>query len=130
MRSRTSLIQTMGRAARNIGGEVIMYADSETKSMKAAIDEVERRREYQLEYNKKHKITPKSIEKALRERLIEQVEELEEKLDKQDLKLEDIPLFEREKMVKNLQAQMKQAAEILDFEEAARLRDQIRELSY
>ncbi len=128
LRSRTSLIQTMGRAARNIGGEVIMYADTTTKSMKAAIDEVERRREYQLEYNKKHHITPRSIEKALRERLIEKVEELEETLGKQDLKVEDIPVSERDKMVKLLEAQMKQAADLLDFEEAARLRDQIKEL--
>ncbi len=129
LRSRTSLIQTMGRAARNIGGEVIMYADVVTKSMKAAIEEVNRRRKYQEDYNKKHHITPKSIQKALRERLIEQVKEVEEKLGKKDLTIDDIPLKEREKMVKNLEAQMKQAAEILDFEEAARLRDQIKELS-
>lgn len=129
LRSRTSLVQTMGRAARNIGGEVIMYADNMTKSMKAAIDEVDRRREYQVTYNKKHNITPKSIQKALRERLIEQIEELEEDLGKKDLKIEDIPASEKEKMVKNLEAQMKQAAEILDFEEAAKLRDQIKELS-
>ena len=129
LRSRTSLIQTMGRAARNIGGEVIMYADSITKSMKTAIDEVERRRQYQLAYNKKHHITPKSIEKALRERLIEQVEQLEETLGKEDLKVEDIPIAHRSKMIKNLQEQMKQAAELLDFEQAAKLRDQIKELS-
>ena len=129
LRSRTSLIQTMGRAARNIGGEVIMYADTTTKSMKAAIDEVERRRLYQVEYNKKHHITPRSIEKALRERLIEKVEELEETLGKQDLEVEDIPEKERDKMIKLLDAQMKQAAELLDFEEAARLRDQIKELN-
>ncbi len=129
LRSRTSLIQTMGRAARHIGGQVIMYADTVTKSMKAAIDEVERRRKYQAEYNKKHKITPKNIEKALRERLIEKVEELEESLGKKDLTIEDIPVKEREKMIKNLEAQMKEAAELLDFEEAARIRDQIKELS-
>ncbi len=129
LRSRTSLIQTMGRAARNIGGEVIMYADTTTKSMKAAIDEVERRRKYQVEYNKKHHITPKTIEKALRERLIEAVEEIEEELGKKDLTIEDIPVKERVKMVKNLKEQMKQAAEILDFEEAARIRDQIKELT-
>ncbi|MBI3103748.1 excinuclease ABC subunit UvrB [Candidatus Daviesbacteria bacterium] len=129
LRSKTSLIQTMGRAARNVGGEVIMYADNMTRSMKAAIDEVERRRKYQMDYNKKHNITPKSIEKALRERLIEQVEELEETLGKKELTVEDIPVKEREKMVKNLEAQMRQAAEILDFEEAAKLRDQIKELS-
>ncbi len=129
LRSRTSLIQTMGRAARHVKGAVIMYADTVTKSMKAAIDEVDRRREYQVEYNKKHKITPRSIEKALRERLIEKVEELEEELGKKDFTIDDIPQKERAKMVKNLEAQMKQAAEILDFETAARIRDQIKELN-
>jgi len=97
--------------------------------MKAAIEEVERRRKYQMEYNKKHNITPKSIEKDLRERLIEKVEELQELLGKEDLRVEDIPVREREKMIKNLESQMKQAAELLDFETAARLRDQIKELS-
>ncbi|MBI2315432.1 excinuclease ABC subunit UvrB [Candidatus Daviesbacteria bacterium] len=129
LRSRTSLIQTMGRAARHINGMVIMYADTVTKSMKAAIDEVDRRRKYQAEYNKKHNITPRSIEKALRERLIEKVEELEEELGKKDLTVADIPASERKKMIKNLEAQMQQAAELLDFEEAARIRDQIKELS-
>ena len=129
LRSRTSLVQTMGRAARNIGGEVIMYADTMTKSMKAAIDEVDRRRKYQVEYNKEHNITPKSIEKALRERLIEKVEELEEQLGKKDLTVEDIPVKERQKMIGNLEEQMKQAAELLDFETAAKLRDQIKELN-
>ncbi len=129
LRSRTSLVQTMGRAARNIGGQVIMYADVVTKSMKAAIEEVDRRREYQLKYNKKHNITPKSIEKALRERLIEKVEELEETLGKRDLTIEDIPVKERQKMIGNLEVQMKQAAELLDFETAARIRDQIKELN-
>ncbi|MCR4305804.1 MAG: helicase-related protein, partial [Candidatus Daviesbacteria bacterium] len=128
LRSRTSLVQTMGRAARHVSGEVIMYADNITGSMKAAIDEVSRRRKYQEDYNKKHNITPRSIEKALRERLIEKVEELEEVLGKKDLTIEDIPAHEREKMIKNLEAQMKQAAELWDFEEAARLRDQIKEL--
>ncbi len=129
LRSRTSLVQTMGRAARNIGGEVIMYADVVTKSMKAAIEEVDRRREYQLKYNKKHHITAKTIEKALRERLIEKVEELEEKLGKKELTIEDIPVKERQKMIGNLEEQMKQAAEILDFETAAKIRDQIKELA-
>ncbi len=129
LRSKTSLIQTMGRAARHVKGQVIMYADIVTKSMQAALDEVKRRREYQIEYNKKHNITPRSIEKALRERLIEKVEELEEQLGRKDLSVEDIPVKERKKMVENLEAQMKEAAELLDFEEAARLRDQIKELS-
>ncbi len=129
LRSRTSLVQTMGRAARHMSGQVIMYADTITKSMKAAIDEVDRRRKYQVEYNKKHNITPKSIEKALRERLIGKVEELREQLGKKDLTVEDIPVSERAKMVKLLEAEMKQAAEILDFEEAARIRNQIKELN-
>ncbi len=129
LRSRTSLIQTMGRAARHVKGQVIMYADHVTKSMIAAMDEVERRREYQLEYNKKHHITPRSIEKALRERLIEKIEEIEEVIGKrEDLQVSDIPLKDRQRMIKILEVQMKQASEILDFEEAARIRDQIKEL--
>jgi excinuclease ABC subunit B len=127
LRSKTSLIQVMGRAARHVNGHVIMYADSITKSMKAAISEVERRREYQAEYNKKHGITPRSIEKALRDRLIEKVEELDEEAGK-PLTVDDIPANEREKMVKLLEQQMQAAAELLDFETAAKLRDQIKEL--
>lgn len=127
LRSRTSLIQTMGRAARHIDGEVIMYADKITKSMKAAIDEVDRRRKYQISYNKKHNITPRNIEKALRDRLIEKVEELDQKAGK-ELSVDQIPMNERQKMIKILENQMNQAAAILDFEEAARIRDQIKEL--
>lgn len=129
LRSRTSLIQTMGRAARHVNGQVIMYADNMTKSMQAAIDEVNRRREYQLEYNKKHNIKPKSIKKDLRDRLIEKVEELEEELGKQDLSVDDIPVKDRQEMIGNLEEQMKQAAALLDFETAAKIRDQIKELS-
>lgn len=125
LRSRTSLIQTMGRAARHVNGKVIMYADTVTKSMQQAIEEVNRRRDYQLEYNKKHNITPKSIEKALRERLIEKIEEEE---DKEVLTVEDIPLPDRKKIIENLEKQMQEAAALLDFETAARLRDQIKEL--
>jgi len=128
LRSRTSLIQTMGRAARHINGQVIMYADNLTKSMQAAIEEVKRRRDYQLEYNKKHHIKPKSIKKDLRDRLIEKVEELEEQAG-HALTVDDIPPEARGEMVKNLQQQMKDAAAMLDFEEAARIRDQIKELS-
>lgn len=131
LRSRSSLIQTMGRAARHMDGKVIMYADTMTKSMTAAIDEVNRRREYQAEYNKKHNITPRSISKALRERLIEKVEELEEeqKGKKKALTVDDIPSKDRDEMIKLLDAQMKEAASMLDFETAARIRDQIKELS-
>ncbi len=102
LRSRTSLVQTMGRAARHVAGEVIMYADNETKSMKAAIEEVDRRREYQVAYNKKHNITPKSIEKDMRDRLIEKVEELEEETGKKILTVDDIPPSEKEKWLNYL----------------------------
>ena len=129
LRSRSSLIQTMGRAARHIDGKVIMYADTETKSMKAAIDEVNRRRKYQMDYNKKHGITPKPINKALRDRLIEKVEELEEESGKMDLSIDDIPQKDKKEMIKILEQQMNEAASLLDFEQAAKIRDQIKELS-
>ncbi|MCL4367206.1 excinuclease ABC subunit UvrB [Patescibacteria group bacterium] len=126
LRSRTSLIQTMGRAARHISGQVIMYADSITKSMKQAIDEVDRRRAYQQEYNEEHHITPRGIVKPYRSRLIEKVvEEAGEK----DFSLQDIPVTERKRIIQDLEEQMKQAAQLLDFETAARLRDQIKQLS-
>ncbi len=125
LRSRTSLVQTMGRAARHMDGQVIMYADNITKSMKAAIDEVDRRREYQAEYNKTHNITPISISKGFRDRLIEKIEE---ETGKEVLSVEDIPPTERKKILKSLEDQMKQAADLLDFETAAKLRDQIKEL--
>jgi len=134
LRSRTSLIQTMGRAARNIDSEVILYADVVTKSMDAAIKEVRRRREKQLAYNKKHGITPKTIEKSIRARLIE--EDFEEakayaktneymlQLEQKDILLPD----ERESVIKKLRLQMKDAAKNLDFELAASIRDRIRSL--
>ena len=126
LRSRTSLIQTVGRAARHINGTVIMYADNMTGSMKSAIGEVQRRRKVQAEYNKKHGITPRSITKPMRERLIEKIEE---ETGEQVLTVEDIPVNERERIIKNLEEQMKLAAEGLDFELAAKLRDQIKELN-
>ncbi len=126
LRSRTSLIQSMGRAARHINGKVIMYADVMTGSMKEAIEEVDRRRSYQEEYNKKNHKKPTPIVKGLRERLIEKVEsETGEKV----LSVSDIPESERQRIIKDLESQMKQAAELLDFETAAKLRDQIKELS-
>lgn len=126
LRSRTSLIQTMGRAARHINGQVIMYADNITKSMQAAIDEVARRRETQAKYNKKNHIIPRSISKPMRDRLIEKVEE---KLGKEIFQLEDISEKDRERIIQHLKEQMKESAELLDFEEAAKLRDQISELA-
>lgn len=126
LRSRTSLIQTMGRAARHVKGQVIMYADNMTGSMKQAIEEVERRRKYQAEYNKKHGITPMPIVKAMRERLIEKIEE---ETGEKILEIADIPVSDRKKIVKHLEEQMKLAADMLDFETAAKLRDQIKELT-
>jgi excinuclease ABC subunit B len=129
LRSKTSLIQTMGRAARNVDAEVIMYADDITKSMREATEEVNRRREIQTAYNKKHKITPKTIQKEIRARLVER-EKLDEslaftlELSKKDVLLPD----EKEKIIKKLASEMKQAAKELDFETAVVLRDQIRYL--
>lgn len=128
LRSRTSLIQIMGRAARNVDSKVIMYADNITGSMTAAIEEVGRRREIQLAYNKKHHITPKTIIKSIRARLVEQEEqdlksaEYLTHLQEKDLLMPD----EKERLVKELRNQMQQAAKELDFETAAILRDQIK----
>ncbi len=131
LRSRTSLIQTMGRAARNIDAEVIMYADVVTGSMKAAIDEVERRREVQLAYNQKHDITPRSIEKSIRAKLIANQQKAEEinyllTLSKKEVILPD----EKEKIIKRLTKEMREAAKELDFETATILRDQIKLLKH
>ncbi|OGH38297.1 MAG: excinuclease ABC subunit B [Candidatus Levybacteria bacterium RIFCSPLOWO2_01_FULL_38_21] len=130
LRSKTSLIQTMGRAARHIDSEVILYADNVTFSMKEAIKEVRRRRRIQLLYNKKHKITPKSIEKEIRAKLIEK--EIEEentsdllfKLLGKEILLPD----EKEILIKKLRSEMQMAAKSLDFETASQLRDRIREI--
>jgi excinuclease ABC subunit B len=131
LRSRSSLIQTMGRAARNVDAQVIMYADKTTKSMQAAIDEVNRRRKIQIAYNKKHNITPKSIEKSIRARLVEAEEIPEEKpidvmieMGEKGVLLPD----EKEALLKKLRAEMKTAAGNLDFETAMLLRDRIRML--
>lgn len=126
LRSRTSLIQTMGRAARHVEGKVIMYADQITNSMREAIDEVDRRRQYQDDFNKKHGKKPTPIVKELRDRLIEKVEE--ETGDKV-VTVHDIPEKDRERLLAHLTAQMEDAAKLLDFETAAKLRDQIRELT-
>lgn len=128
LRSRTSLIQTMGRAARHIDSEIIMYADNITKSMEGAIKEVDRRRKVQIAYNKKHNITPKGIEKEIRKKLVEEEEKQEKtieylkKLWEKEILLPD----EKEKFIKRLTLEMRKAAKQLDFETAALLRDQIR----
>jgi excinuclease ABC subunit B len=129
LRSRTSLIQTMGRAARNVDAKVIMYADRITDSMKAAIDEGERRRKIQMEYNEKHGITPQTIQKAIRSKLVEQ-QSIEEKPQLEAImqfaKKEVLLPDEREKALKLLRKEMKTAAERLDFETAIAIRDQIK----
>lgn len=137
LRSKTSLIQTMGRAARNTGGTVIMYADKSTDSMKAAIAEIQRRREYQLAYNIEHTITPQTIHKPIRERIIEKVEDLNELKDSSQktykqyvdsIKKEGLTPFDTKKTIKRLEREMKRAADDMNFEAAILLREKIREL--
>ncbi len=122
LRSRTSLIQTAGRAARNANGHVLMYAKKITDSMQFTIDTTQARREKQIAYNKEHGITPKSTLRVLDTDL--KVEDAGELYNKQS-KLDKMPKAERQQMVKELKAKMLAAAKNLDFEEAARLRDQI-----
>ena len=127
LRSETSLIQTIGRAARNADGRVIMYADTITDSMRAAIDETRRRRELQMRYNEEHGITPQTIRKAVRDliSISKKVAKQEEVLEKEP---ESMSREELEKLIKDLQRQMKKAAADLDFETAAKLRDNMIEL--
>ncbi len=130
LRSETALIQTMGRAARHILGEVVMYADKVTDSMKGAISEVDRRRVTQVEYNLAHGITPTKIDKPIREKLIDEIlEETDEKSKfKREVDYRQLPPNELKKEIKKLEEDMKYEAETLNFERAASLRDRIREL--
>jgi len=127
LRSATSLIQVSGRAARNINGTVIMYADSITGSMKKAISESNRRRIIQIEFNKKNKITPRSIQKTIKQG-IEDLSEAEEFL--QDLTGEAKDEYELNKYISELQYEMELAARNLQFEKAAGLRDKINAISH
>ncbi|MCT7584145.1 excinuclease ABC subunit UvrB [Aliarcobacter butzleri] len=122
LRSRTSLIQTIGRAARNENGRVILFAKKITASMQFAIDETNRRRKLQEEFNKEHNITPKSTKRKLDENL--KLEEYDDIAWKKQ-KLEKMPASERKKILIELNKQMKKAASDLNFEEAIRLRDEI-----
>ena len=127
LRSKTSLVQTIGRAARHVEGRVIMYADTITESMKYAIEETNRRREYQEKYNKENNITPTSIKKDIRERLVkEEKEDLDAKIN--ILKEKDIPKQQIKKYIKELNEKMLLAADNLQFEKAAELRDEIKKI--
>jgi len=122
LRSETSLIQTIGRAARNSEGTVIMYADTVTRSMEKAINETERRRKIQDDYNKKHGITPKTIIKDVRD-----VIEIGTKVDS-DKQISKLSRTEKEKLIKRLTREMLEASKMLEFEHAAYLRDKIKKL--
>jgi len=134
LRSKTSLIQTMGRAARNINSCVILYADEITNSLNEAVDEVKRRRSYQIEYNKKHHITPKTIYKPIREKIIEKEENFyvfDKNLVYQDLDSitpESMTPYDKKKVIKKLKLEMKHQAENLNFELAIKIREKIKQL--
>ena len=126
LRSETSLIQTIGRAARNAEGKVIMYADSVTGSMERALKETQRRRKKQIEYNKKHNITPKTIKKDIRDVIeISAKEKVDMLPTMAEKRLSD---KERNELIRKLTNEMKNAAQLLEFEHAAYLRDKINEL--
>ena len=128
LRSKTALIQTTGRAARHVEGKVIMYADQVTKSMREAIDETDRRRKIQLDYNKKHNITPATIQKAIHD-IGERLAEIQPKAETaQELDLTKVPKDQVETLVRDLTNEMLSAAKALEFERAAILRDQVQEI--
>ena len=126
LRSKTSLIQTIGRAARNVDSKVLMYADNETKSMLSAIEETSRRRKKQLQYNKQHNITPLSIKKNIDEIIKSTAEQDHVTVDIANTKQligKDLDVH-----IKNLETQMNEFASKLEFEDAAQLRDEINRL--
>ena len=139
LRSTTALIQTMGRAARHLEGKVIMYADRNTKSMREASSEVERRRQIQLTYNQKHHLKPKSIDKPIRAQLIKRAVieapqpdiiqlSKNQSVDLTDLKIDSLTPLDKIKLSKALTKRMLAAAKIMDFEQAAGLRDLINQV--
>lgn len=128
LRSERSLIQTIGRAARNDKGEVIMYADKITDSMQHAIDETERRRDIQMAHNKKHGITPKTIQKRIHDVISATVETNETNEDNRKEVPQKMTKKERQKTIQNIEKEMKEAAKALDFEKATELRDLLFEL--
>ncbi len=125
LRSQTSLIQTIGRTARNINATVFLYADKVTESMQKAIDETDRRRKIQLKYNKEHNITPETIKKEIRKSLTEQIKARQ--VARQAVRF-DSGEYEKVELASQIEKEMLEAAQALDFERAAFLRDQLREL--
>ncbi|MFA6005161.1 MAG: excinuclease ABC subunit UvrB [Patescibacteria group bacterium] len=139
LRSKTALVQTMGRAARNVGGEVILYTDKMTKSITGAVEEVNRRRIYQEKYNKEHNIDPKTIFKPIREKVVISDESdlqffFSDKKSKygmtslKDVTTDSLTGYDRKKIIVRLRRQMKKEADNLNFELAAQIRDKIKEL--
>jgi excinuclease ABC subunit B len=122
LRSETSLVQTIGRAARHVSGQVIMYADEITESMRRAIDETNRRRSRQIAYNEEHNIKPESVRKAVRDLLVEHVAE------EPAIYGEGAPGKGLPELIAELECDMRLAAQDLRFEEAAKIRDRIRKL--
>jgi excinuclease ABC subunit B len=133
LRSGTSLIQTIGRAARNVDGTVLMYADSVTDSMKAAISETQRRRQIQLAYNTEHGIDPQTIRKKVTDILLslrgeDQAPTTPKRERRRKITHPEMPTEELERLIQGLEEEMHQAAKDLRFEYAARLRDEVQEL--
>ncbi|PIZ61712.1 excinuclease ABC subunit B [Candidatus Roizmanbacteria bacterium CG_4_10_14_0_2_um_filter_39_13] len=138
LRSRTALVQTMGRAARNINGKVILYADCMTDSIKHSVSEIKRRRKQQIAYNTKHNIDPKTIFKPVREKIAERPDDDHTVFDKfrnnfdiaalDKIEPDSMTPFDKKKMVKKLSREMKQYADEMNFESAILLRNKIREL--
>ncbi|MEN6348804.1 MAG: excinuclease ABC subunit UvrB [Syntrophomonas sp.] len=126
LRSTRSLVQTIGRAARNVEGKVIMYADRITRSMQEAIDETSRRRELQMEYNQVNNITPESIKKAVHAAIEATIAEEPQEYNVSDFKT--MPREERQRLIGEMEIEMRKAAESLEFERAAQLRDMIKEM--
>ena len=119
LRSKTSLIQTIGRAARNVNGEVLLYADTMTDSLTSAVDITKRRREMQIKYNKKHNITPKTTQRTIKERK----QQIKTNKTKDDIK--NMPKDDLRALIKDLESDMQESAKNLDFERAALIRDEI-----